>query len=173
MKSFAPRIIAAVVFVCSLLTGIAWGGANVFLYHRFDEPRYSSTNIAVSVFAKQLAYLQDNNYRVLSLKEIVRRLKLGEALPEKCAALSVDDSYNSFKENAMPLLRKYSARAALLSGMACVHVMFDDGADKARRKVVDRLAQDCFVRSVILPTDEDPASVDVGYIVGKVPEFAG
>ena len=64
-------------------------------------------------------------------------------------------------------------QAALLSGMACVHVMFDGGADKARCKVVDRLAQDCFVRSVILPENEDPASVDAGYIIGKVPEFVG
>ena len=64
-------------------------------------------------------------------------------------------------------------QVALLSGVACVHVMFDGGADKARRKVVDRLAQNCLVRSVVLPDGKDPASVEVGYIVGKVPKFVG
>ncbi|HKJ05605.1 MAG TPA: polysaccharide deacetylase family protein [Geopsychrobacteraceae bacterium] len=107
MRLSVFRIIAPLFLLCTLLTGFSWGGANVFLYHRFDEPRYSSTNIDVAVFAQQLAYLQENNYRVLSLKEIVRRLRAGETLPEKCAALSVDDSYLSFKEKAMPLLRKY------------------------------------------------------------------
>lgn len=61
----------------------------------------------MEVFAEQLAYLQEHNYRVLPLKEVVRRIKAGESFPEKSAALTVDDSFRSFKEKAMPLLRRY------------------------------------------------------------------
>lgn len=107
MTRYIVGTFVALLLVMSLLAGVSWAGANIFLYHRFDEAKYSSTNIDIDVFAQQLAYLQENNYRVLSLREIVRRLKMGEALPEKCAALSVDDSFQSFKEKAMPLLRKY------------------------------------------------------------------
>lgn len=107
MMSLLLKTIVALLLVNSLLVGASWAGVNVFLYHRFDESRYPSTNIAMDVFTEQLAYLQENNYRVLSLKEVVRRIKVGEAFPEKCAALSVDDAFKSFKEEAMPLLRQY------------------------------------------------------------------
>jgi DNA primase len=49
------------------------------------------------------------------------------------------------------------------------YVMLDGGADKARMKVVDRLAQEILVKSVILPDGEDPASVDDDLIINAVP----
>jgi len=107
MKLLLAGLFAGVLLAIPMLDGIAHAGANVFLYHRFDEPHYSSTNIDIDVFAEQLAYLQENQYRVLSLKEVVRRLEAGEPFPEKSAALSVDDSFRSFKEQAMPLIRLY------------------------------------------------------------------
>ncbi len=53
----------------------------------------------------------------------------------------------------------------------CVHVMLDGGANKARRKLIDRLAQTVAVRSVVLPNGDDPESVDVEFLRGKLPEF--
>jgi len=107
MKTFWLKLVFTLLLLVSVLSTSCWAGANVFLYHRFGEPKYPSTNIGTDVFAAQLAYLQENNYRVLSLRDIVSRLRRGEALPEKCAALSVDDSFTSFLTGAMPLLRKY------------------------------------------------------------------
>jgi len=43
---------------------------------------------------------------VISHGEIARRLSVGESLPERGAALSVDDAFTSFGEVAMPLLRQ-------------------------------------------------------------------
>lgn len=83
------------------------GQVNAFIYHRFGESRYPSTNISVEIFAQQLAYLKEQNYQVLSLGEVVRRLQVGEPLPEKGAALCVDDAFTSFAAGAMPLLREY------------------------------------------------------------------
>jgi len=120
MTSLNFRLFAATLLVVSLLPGVSWAGANVFLYHRFDESRYASTNIDSAVLAEQLAYLQENKYRVLSLQEIVRRLETGEPFPEKCAALSVDDAFVSFKDKAMPLLRKYQYPVTLFVNGAAV-----------------------------------------------------
>lgn len=107
MKNRSVLLPALFLLLGVLCADSALAGANVFLYHRFDEPKYASTSIASDVFAEQLAYLQEHQFRVLSLAEIVRRLRTGEALPEKCAAISVDDSFLSFQEKAMPLLRLY------------------------------------------------------------------
>ncbi len=89
------------------------GQANVFVYHRFGDSRYPSTNIQLETFAEQLELLKQKNYTVLSLGEIVTRLKEGRALPPRCAALTVDDGYRSFLTGAMPLLRRYGYPATL------------------------------------------------------------
>ena len=97
------------LLLCLFLSGQpVWAGqANVFIYHRFDETRYPSTNISSEIFAQQLEYLKNENYQVLSLGEVVRRLKQGEQLPERAAALCADDAYQSFADVAMPIVRKY------------------------------------------------------------------
>lgn len=89
------------------------GQVNAFIYHRFDESRYPSTNISAQIFSQQLAYLKENNYQVLSLGEVVRRLIAGEPLPEKGAALCIDDAFTSFAEVGMPLLREYGYPVSL------------------------------------------------------------
>lgn len=83
------------------------GQANVFVYHRFGESRYPSTNIAADVFGAQLELLRREQVAVLPLGEVVERLANGTPLPEHCAVLTVDDAYRSFLTVAMPLLRQY------------------------------------------------------------------
>ncbi len=100
--------LAASFLVCALWCGsVSAGQANVFVYHRFGDSRYPSTNIAVATFASQLQLLKDQHYTVLPLGEIVRRLRQGESLPERCAALTVDDAFETFWTGARPLLRQY------------------------------------------------------------------
>ena len=92
----------------------AWAGqANMFVYHRFGDARYPSTNIALEVFAKQLELLRTKEYTVLPLGDVVDRLTQGTPLPERCAVLTVDDGYESFLTGAMPLLRRYGYPVSL------------------------------------------------------------
>ena len=105
-----PLLLLALALLLILLpaaTAVASSEANVFLYHRFGDSRYPSTNIDLDVFAAQLAYLKVHDYTVLPLSEIVRRLKAGMPLPERCVALTVDDAFKTFLTGAMPLLRRY------------------------------------------------------------------
>lgn len=100
-------IIAMVLVLLFSCCSWAAGQANIFVYHRFGDPRYPSTNIAVDTFASQLEYLKQNGYTVMYVSDIVRRLKEGDELPPRCVALTVDDGYLSFLTGAMPLLRQY------------------------------------------------------------------
>ncbi len=82
-------------------------GAVIFMYHRFGESRYPSTNIKMEQFAFQLTYLRKNNYNVWPLSKIIRFIKEGKTLPPKTVALTMDDAYKSVYTHAYPLLKKY------------------------------------------------------------------
>jgi len=88
--------------------GVTQDYATIFVYHRFGDERYPSTNISVELFEQHLRYLRDNSYTVLSVSEIVARLRRGEALPPRCVGLSADDAYASVLSGAVPLLDAYA-----------------------------------------------------------------
>jgi len=100
-KIFTVVVLLSVLFVDNAFSG----QINTFLYHRFDEQRYPSTNIAAQIFKQQLDYLKENNIEVVSLTEIATRISSRQNLPARAVALCADDSYRSFLDVAMPLLR--------------------------------------------------------------------
>jgi peptidoglycan/xylan/chitin deacetylase (PgdA/CDA1 family) len=94
-------------------TGHGADQATVFVYHRFGDPRHPSTNTSLQEFRAHLAALHSGGYTVLRLGEIVNRLRRGEALPERCVAITVDDAFRSFLTGAVPLLREYGYPATV------------------------------------------------------------
>ncbi|NJC88804.1 MAG: chitin deacetylase [Desulfuromonas sp.] len=87
--------------------------ATVFIYHRFGDARYPSTNTSLADFRAHLNTLRTGGYTVLPLSEIVDRLRSGAPLPERCVAITVDDAFRSFLRGAVPLLREYGYPATL------------------------------------------------------------
>lgn len=87
--------------------------ANVFVYHRFNDSRYPSTNITTEAFKDHLETLKVEQFTVLTLGEVVDRMRAGESLPERCAVISVDDGYLSFLTDGWPLLKQYGYPATL------------------------------------------------------------
>lgn len=85
----------------------------IFIYHRFGEERFPSTNIDPAIFAAQLDYLHQQGYQVLSLAEIAARQSSKRPLPEKTLGLSVDDAFSSFAEKAWPLLKAHGFAVTL------------------------------------------------------------
>src|SRR5210317_401597 len=87
--------------------------ANVFVYHRFNDSRYPSTNITTEAFKDHLETLKVEHFTVLTLGEVVDRMRSGESLPQRCAVISVDDGYLSFLTDGWPLLKQYGYPATL------------------------------------------------------------
>ncbi len=79
--------------------------AVVFVYHRFDEDRYPSTNISAADFKAQLDYLASHGYHVWPLSRIVSYLKDGQRLPDKVVAITIDDAFESVYTVAYPMLK--------------------------------------------------------------------
>ena len=85
---------------------------NCFVYHRFGDSRYPSTNISIEAFAQHLAFLKSQNYRVVTLGEALR-LDANDTTHRRTVVITIDDAYTSFLDGAMPLLRKYGYKATL------------------------------------------------------------
>lgn len=96
---------------CATLAGA--GQINSFIYHRFDDNRYPSTNISVEIFTQQLEFLREENIPAVSTRQISERIARGEALPAHGVMITVDDAYRSFYEEGMPVIRKFDIPVAL------------------------------------------------------------
>lgn len=102
-----PIILAflAGVFLLSPAPGQAADSAVVFLYHRFGESAYPTTNVGLDQFDAQLAELKSGGYSVMPVPDIVRALREGKPLPDRTVGLSVDDAYASIATQAWPRLK--------------------------------------------------------------------
>ena len=76
--------------------------ASVLMYHRFDEGRYPSTNTTLEQLDSHIAYLQEGNFTVMALPEIIRRFQSGQTVPDRTVAISIDDAYLSVYEKGWP-----------------------------------------------------------------------
>ena len=79
--------------------------AVVFIYHRFGDDRYPSTDTRTEQFRAQLDWLAEHHYQVWSLPRIVQDLQAGKPVPDHVVAITVDDAFQSFYEHAYPLLK--------------------------------------------------------------------
>ncbi len=80
--------------------------AVVFMYHRFGNSKYPSTNIRLDQFRAHLDYIHNNSFKVWKLSKILRYLKEHKEIPPKTVAISVDDAYISTYTNAYPMLKQ-------------------------------------------------------------------
>ena len=80
--------------------------AVLFMYHRFGESEYPSANIRLDQFDEQITELKTGGYTVLSLPEILEKLRTGGDLPDRTVALTIDDAYASVYAEAWPRLKK-------------------------------------------------------------------
>lgn len=68
-------------------------------------------NTEPQVFEKQMQYLKDNNYSVISFNDLYEALNSGKKLSEKSVILSFDDGSQSQYDYAFPVLKKFNFTA--------------------------------------------------------------
>jgi poly-beta-1,6-N-acetyl-D-glucosamine N-deacetylase len=79
----------------------------ILLYHRFDGISFPSTNTTSADFARQMEYLQANNYRVFSMDELAQCIEGRLPMPEQGVVITMDDGYLSEYTRAMPILKQH------------------------------------------------------------------
>ncbi len=80
--------------------------AVVFMYHRFGDGRFPSTNITLEQFDAHISEIQSGGYNVRPLPEIIAAFRKREPLPDRTIAITIDDAYSSVYEEAWPRLRQ-------------------------------------------------------------------
>lgn len=80
------------------------------MYHRISDHPYFS-GVGLEYFETQMAYIKEN-FRIISALQLADELKKNTLQPYTLA-LTFDDGYTDFYNNAWPILRKYNLPATL------------------------------------------------------------
>jgi len=102
-KFLISFLILIIIFIDQLLA--KENSAAVFLYHRFGENKYPTTNIKMSQFKKHIHELENNDYNIISIDQIVDALISKKNIPEKAVAITIDDAFLSIYNKAWPILK--------------------------------------------------------------------
>ena len=86
----------------------------VLCYHRFSTKK-SSDKITVSAetFERQMAYLKNNGYTVLTLQQFYDFIDYRRRPPKKSVVLTIDDGLKTAHTIAFPILKKYGFPAVI------------------------------------------------------------
>jgi len=73
------------------------------MYHRFNEPKYPSTNIQMDIFKEQIKIIENSNTIFIDPNNLDK--EISAIHKTKSILLTIDDGFSSFYENAWPYLK--------------------------------------------------------------------
>ncbi len=97
------------IFLLSLFLsyGLLFADAHIFVYHRFGDSRYPSTNTTIKELKEEFEYLKNRDYKVIKLETLVNALKNHKDIDDRWVVLTIDDNFKSFYQNALEIFKKY------------------------------------------------------------------
>ncbi|OFE13808.1 hypothetical protein PHACT_00285 [Pseudohongiella acticola] len=81
--------------------------AVIATYHHVSESTPRSTSLTPDELRTQLEYLRDNDFAVWPLDRVLAALQNQEDMPERVAALTFDDAYESIYTTGLPMLQEF------------------------------------------------------------------
>lgn len=118
-------IIKTVLIICAvlILTFGLWLGfvvsrhytVPILMYHYIndDEPSRSRLGVSPKSFQRQMRFLREHNYNVVTLAKITDLIKNKKRIPPNTIAITFDDGYIDNYTNAYPVLKKYNIPATI------------------------------------------------------------
>ena len=70
-------------------------------------------NVTTRTFERQMKFLSDHDYNVISLTEFINRMKANKRIPRKTLVITFDDGLKNNFTNAYPILKKYNFPATM------------------------------------------------------------
>ena len=74
------------------------------MYHRFEENKYPSTNIKIKNFKEHIEFIKKEGIKFVNPSNFEN--ELNENKNERKILITIDDGYQSFFDNAWPILKK-------------------------------------------------------------------
>ena len=73
------------------------------MYHRFNEPKYPSTNVQMDIFKEQIKIIESSNAIFIDPNNLAKEIPAIHKT--KSILLTIDDGFSSFYKNAWPYLK--------------------------------------------------------------------
>lgn len=119
-----PKVIkfGLAVFIFSFFCFLGWLGIvlshytpPILMYHYInsEEPLRSRLGVSPQSFEKQMRFLREHKYNILSLEELTDLIRNKKRIPAKTVAITFDDGYLDNYTNAYPVLKKYNIPATI------------------------------------------------------------
>ena len=110
LKKFLPASILAIILALSL--AVLWLSDHyvvpIIMYHHVRYTQKAENNsVSPEIFEWQMRYLSKNNFRVLSLDELVQGVKAKKKFSHRSVVITFDDGYDDNYTYAYPILKKY------------------------------------------------------------------
>jgi len=119
------------------------GRAIVLMYHNIGVPpkegKLRSLYVTPRMFRFQMRYLKTAGFNVVCLKDILAYIGGEDIADKKLVALTFDDGYQDFYDNAYPVLKIYGfpATVFLVSDLVGQENLWDYRALNIRKKLLD------------------------------------
>jgi peptidoglycan/xylan/chitin deacetylase (PgdA/CDA1 family) len=91
-----------------LLSSYLFADGHIFVYHRFDDTRYPTTNTSTKELRSEFNYFKKHNYKVVPLIDMVNKIKAHEKVPDNWVALTIDDGFKSFYTNGLSIFKEFN-----------------------------------------------------------------
>jgi peptidoglycan/xylan/chitin deacetylase (PgdA/CDA1 family) len=84
------------------------------MYHHVEDLEkakaegHAPLTVGTPYFRKQMEYLRDKHYSVLTMQDLLDFFDKGKALPKKPVLLTFDDGYDDFGSDAWPILKEFN-----------------------------------------------------------------
>lgn len=84
----------------------------ILTYHSIDGSN-SVISTAPNIFRRQMRFLRENNYNVLSLSKLVELFTQNKTIVPKTVTITFDDGFRNFYTQAFPVLEEYGFDATV------------------------------------------------------------
>jgi peptidoglycan/xylan/chitin deacetylase (PgdA/CDA1 family) len=82
--------------------------AVILQYHHVSDKTPPSTSISPEQFEVHMQYLADNNFKVVTLSDLMNSIKKQQPIADKTVAITFDDAYLDILTNGKPILDKFN-----------------------------------------------------------------
>ena len=96
-------LLSIVSFTIPAAARVRETGPVILCYHIVESPMNSSHAITRAAFVRQMSFLADNGYRVISLQQLSDELTSGQ-LPHNTVVVTVDDGWKSTLTEVLPVM---------------------------------------------------------------------
>lgn len=153
----------------------------ILMYHGIRDGGDSSMYVTPDNFARQMAFLKNEKYSVISLDELVDGIESGEKFDSKTLVITFDDGYSDNYLNAFPVLVKQGFPATIF--LPTGHIGTEGYLTWDQVKIMMAHGVDFgahTINHVYLPSEKDTASLwkevsgskkAIAAATGKSPEY--